>query len=498
MKGDFTRVTFNPRNRYSGVLMQQGRVQLDSDLNENHLITEYLKRSLAADLIGPHGGPEANNGFRIYNDGISGDFFIGPGHYYVDGILCELDPDVMLISKSTASQSGDTLILSIPGLTLDERQIVENDWLEVMDSNGIWRPAQVTAVDLNNGTFSLKKTDQTPVRIRRLLTFLHQPDNPGAKMITGDFLAYLDVWERHITCLDDQNIREVALGGPDTSTRSQVVWQVNLMSAQSCADISKLESLCNAWMRARLNPIDPSPDPCIVAPNSKYRGAENLLYRVEIHDVGTNRQGEVEWTLKWSSQNGSIEAMQLGTTEDGGMIVNSTRGFSPGQWVEVTHEANELQNKPGKLVKITRVDADAIYLEPNPGGSTKSMWKLRRWDQRQVGDTELSDGAVKGKEGEWLDLENGIQVYFETGGTYCPGAFWYFPARVVTGQIQWPVELDPDGQPRTDVDGNEIPRALVPHGIQHHYAPLAMLALNGPNLVVKSDCRRSFTLYPKP
>ena len=493
MKGDFTRVTFKKSNRYSGVLMQQGRVQLDSDLNENHLITEHQIRSLAADLIGPYGGPKTNNGFRIFNDGIGGDFFIGPGHYYVDGILCEHDPDVMVISKSSASQSGDTLILSIPSLTLDERQLIDNDWLEVMDSNGTWWPAQVTAVDLKNGTFSLKKTGQTPVRIRRLLTFLNQQDNPGAKMISGDFLAYLDVWERHITCLDDQNIREVALGGPDTSTRAKVVWQVNLMAAQGCEDINKLQPLCNAWMRARLNPTDPSSDPCIVAPNSKYRGAENLFYRVEIHSVETNREGQVEWTFKWSNQNGSIEAIQLGSTEDGGLIVNSTRGFSAGQWVEITHEADELQNKPGKLVKIARVDADAIYLEPNPGGSAKSMWKLRRWDQRPVGDTELSEGAVKGKEGEWLDLENGIQVYFETGGTYCPGTYWYFPARVATGQIQWPLELDLDGQPRTDVNGNEIARALAPHGIQHHYAPLAMLTLNGNDLVINSDCRDSFT-----
>ena len=34
MTGDYTRFSFDPRKRYSGVLMQQGRVQLDSDWNE--------------------------------------------------------------------------------------------------------------------------------------------------------------------------------------------------------------------------------------------------------------------------------------------------------------------------------------------------------------------------------------------------------------------------------------------------------------------------------
>jgi hypothetical protein len=46
------------------------------------------------------------------------------------------------------------------------------------------------------------------------------PSTPGA------YLVYLDVWERHLTALDDPALREVALGGPDTTTRVQTVWQV--------------------------------------------------------------------------------------------------------------------------------------------------------------------------------------------------------------------------------------------------------------------------------
>ena len=32
MKGDFSRITFDPKKHYSRVLMQQGRVQLDAVL----------------------------------------------------------------------------------------------------------------------------------------------------------------------------------------------------------------------------------------------------------------------------------------------------------------------------------------------------------------------------------------------------------------------------------------------------------------------------------
>ena len=40
------------------------------------------------------------------------------------------------------------------------------------------------------------------------------------------FLLYLDVWERHITCAEDSRVREKALNGPDTASRSKLVWQV--------------------------------------------------------------------------------------------------------------------------------------------------------------------------------------------------------------------------------------------------------------------------------
>jgi Family of unknown function (DUF6519) len=51
-------------------------------------------------------------------------------------------------------------------------------------------------------------------------------DDPLAKAIkdkTGArYWVYLDVWERHITSIEDDSIREKALGGPDTRTRAMV------------------------------------------------------------------------------------------------------------------------------------------------------------------------------------------------------------------------------------------------------------------------------------
>ena len=65
MKADLTRDTFHPRKHYTRVLTQQGRVQLDADANEQAAILLRYLRTLAADLIGPAGGPENNLGFGI-------------------------------------------------------------------------------------------------------------------------------------------------------------------------------------------------------------------------------------------------------------------------------------------------------------------------------------------------------------------------------------------------------------------------------------------------
>ena len=64
MNGDLSRVTFDPLNHYTRVVMQQGRVQLDADFNEQTAILLHYLQTLAADIIGPYGGPEREVGFE--------------------------------------------------------------------------------------------------------------------------------------------------------------------------------------------------------------------------------------------------------------------------------------------------------------------------------------------------------------------------------------------------------------------------------------------------
>jgi len=88
MGGDYTRLTFDPRRDHAGVLMQQGRVQLDADWNELVALLDRRLRAETVDIIGRCVVPrETPDGFRIQVGG--GDLTIGPGRMYVDGLLAE-------------------------------------------------------------------------------------------------------------------------------------------------------------------------------------------------------------------------------------------------------------------------------------------------------------------------------------------------------------------------------------------------------------------------
>jgi len=70
MKGDFSRKSFRKKKHYSKVNMQQGRVQLDTDWNEQMDILLHHSSSALKDMIGEFGVPLSSQkcgfaGFKI-------------------------------------------------------------------------------------------------------------------------------------------------------------------------------------------------------------------------------------------------------------------------------------------------------------------------------------------------------------------------------------------------------------------------------------------------
>ncbi|HEY7028067.1 MAG TPA: DUF6519 domain-containing protein [Gemmatimonadales bacterium] len=439
MKGDFSRVTFDPTKHFCQVLKQQGRVTLDADDNEQSAILLHYIRRLAWDLLGPHAVP-AGHGFELAVN--ASGLHLTRGHCYVDGILVENDAD---------------------------------DW------------SYTTQKD-----YPLSDNDplQEQIKIHQGLTFW----------------IYLDVWERFVTPLDDDDIREKALGGPDTCGRAKVVWQVKaspydpgmpaIKDFEPCATpMAGWHGLSEAQLAARVDPGKKSEDPCVLPPDSKYRGAENQLYRVEIHEGG---HGD-EATFKWSRDNGSVTAAWTDTSGND-LVVSRTRGLKAGDWVELSDDTRELQGEPGVLVKLVKVEGDLLSVDPATVPAEGIGWseklrtpKVRRWDQIQTEDVILSNGAVPVTETPagadeadvvWIDLEDGIQVQFLAGGEYRTGDYWLIPARVATGAIEWPSEMD--------ADSKVVPTMMRPRGIEHHYAPLGFVQWQGEDVNLQT-CRCEIT-----
>jgi hypothetical protein len=483
MKGDFARYTFDPSLHYSRVLQQQGRVLLEADWNEATAIQLHLLRTLIGDLVGPCWA--VGKGFAITTTTTNANGGTAParlsawqlsrGHFYVDGILC------------------------------------------------------VNPVDCTLATQPSQPTPDDPALIG-------SSNDPHARLA-----LWLDVWERHLCAVEAPESLDPALEGVETASRAQVVWQlrvldltqparyvqdvVTALSARASTDaiaaqLATLKQLMAGTadpaagndpacalarglldaratyavpgLCARLATAAADADPCAIAPDAAYRGCENQLYRVEIHDAGPAGTA----TFKWSRENGSVvfavSACGPATPSPDGstqtLAVTLARpgrdarlGLRKNDWVELVDDAYTLGQRAYPLLQVADVDATGCNVqlaapanvEIHPPGGAALHPLLRRWDQRE---NVTARGVVAVTEGTSaaITLEAGIQVAFAVGGFYATGDYWLIPARAAdNGSLDWPHAAD--GTPAT----------LPPRG-RHHYA---VLGVNGNDGYHECCCR---------
>ena len=500
MKADLTRSTFRQERHYSGVRMQQGRVQLDADWNEQVDIDAHLDETTRIDVIGRCGMPEDDAGFEVTPADDGSDLLLSAGRAYVDGILCEND-------GSAIPADVDAAKAKLASLVVDGRLLEAGDWIAVSATGVGPFTVRITSVDVGSLSVafapSLAAADVTALDnakdavVRRVFSFLRQPDFPGvppAGLVTdeGLYLAYLDVWERHLTALEDGAIREIGLGGPDTASRTQTVWQVRLerlddpnddITCATVPDWSTFIDESTALLRARAQPETTSADPCTIPPGAGYRRLENQLFRVEIHDAGNVNSA----SFKWSRENGSVVVGAQVTDTDEITVTSTGRdevlGLAPGSWVELTDDTHELAGEPGTLVQITSIAGNVLTVNTSSSGSLDpaefpSGPKVRRWDDPNGARKVTVPGGNQG----FLALEDGVEVRFEPGRHYETGDYWLIPARTATGDVEWP----------KNGAAPVAPLARPPEGIAHHYCKLALLSLAGEEWKVVEDCRKLF------
>jgi hypothetical protein len=512
--GDISRKTFDPRKHYSGVLQQQGRVQVDADWNEQLAIQHHRTETQTRDVIGACGVPEKGGGFKIESTPNHHDLVISAGRIYVDGLLCELDatPVAVTFTQDNQTVRGDQAVVAAS--IVDHRPWVAGEWVEIFAAGKPPKLLQVTAVEQRLLTLSADVTEYRTddAALRRLTTYITQPDYPNpdfSAAITspptspltsppegfphlslddGAYLVYLDAWQREITALEDRQIREVALGGPDTSTRLKTVWQVKLLRVTAANGQVTCGTAFNEWNEltrgstGRLNartviPQDPK-NPCLLPPSAGYSRLENQLYRVEIHKGGARGAATCKWSRDNATVETSIEKIAGNKVTVADLGKDEVLGFANGQWVEIVDDESELKSAPRALVQIQSVDpATRQITMTTPTSSVQPTRgsKLRRWDQAA---TATMDGVLS--TADWIDLEDGVQIKFSEGN-YRAGDYWLIPARTATSDIEWPPFEIPNTQPV----------AQPPAGVRHHYCRLAVAEVTNGTLTLE-DCRRLF------
>lgn len=432
MKGDFTRSTFRPEKHYSSVRMQQGRVQLDADWNEAVDLAAHRVASETLDALGPAGGPRMNAGFALATE------------------LADLPVD----QRDAAADllplvPGDFIIAA--GHYYVDGMLCEND---------------------------------------RPVTFADQPDPSGQALpaAAGTYLAYLDVWTRHLTALEDPEIREVALGGPDTTTRTKTVWQVKLL-AVSAADAvdtgaipASLIERSTGKLAARISLATHAPDPCQIEPGMGYRRTENQLYRIEIHQRGALGTA----TFKWSRDNAAVAIPCTAGTGNtlilAGAVNDRSQRIIAGDCLELTDDSHELGDRlappdapgpKGVLLNVLAVNGATLTVarKDSAGSIDWELFparpKVRRWDG-------IGEVALPADNEGFLGIEADIEVRF-TAGNYQSGDYWLIPARTAGSDILWPFD-----EPQ------------APLGIVRHYCRLAVLQFDGSRFTAIKDCRRRF------
>lgn len=464
MSGDYSRVRFDPRIDLSGVLMQQGRVQLDSDWNEWVAVLDRRLRAESVDTFGVQVtpgisgvavvSPQTPDAFKILASG--GNITIGRGRMYVDGLLAE--------NHGGGTQEFDPVLAELRGTTA--------------------------------------------------LAYSQQPYFPNPALPSGGpHLAYLEVWQRELTYLEQPNLVESAVG-VDTTTRTQTVWQVRMLANVGSADCITPDSAVTGWqaltapsagrMSIKAEGVPPDLDPCELPPSGGYRGLENQLYRIEIHDGGAVGAA----SFKWSRDNASVASnvteivSQTATATElklASLGRDAVLRFNTGDWVEILDDRRELSGENGDpklrrgvMRKITVDDAkQTISFSPAlpanliPVGGLDTLesrhTRVRRWDQKGTVrdannnvivnlDAAASTGLIPvPAAGVWVVLENGIQIQFgldPSGGGFHCGDYWVSAARTADTSV-------------------ETYTQAPPRGIHRHYARLAIVTFPDD----ETDCR---------
>jgi hypothetical protein len=480
MPSDRSRLSDRPRHLYAGIVAQQGRVLLDRDVNDLQDIVLSRLATDVRDIVGPSGTPD--DGFRISPPNAAP----SPGFWS--------PPEPATSSPPKDLGSGDDFLIGAGSMYLGGHRV----------------------------EFPSRQDGQAVS-----YSYLDQPDWPLPVQIAGDLaheLVYLDAALQEVSAVEDPDLLEVALGGPDTSQRLRFTPRVKreTVDASDCA--TAWEQAIGNWTAQGLT-FDPatmrlSPaaklqvtftedastgDPCDPTATGGYLGADNQLIRAQVSaPAGTPP------ALVWGYDNASFIYRITSVSPDGTTLTlasdppDAFHTPQTGQIVEILMTGSVIAAEPDEtdptgVRHMVRVAAEAVgefhdlaqpygpisqgdptsYIvlsEPVGAAIAASALPLflRVWQAR----LPLTIDAPLALFDPNTQISTGLEVTLSGAKALSDGAYWQIAARPSTPQAVYPEDLLT--APRA-ADG---PFRLV--------CPLAVIdwiAKGGPSI---TDCRNTF------
>jgi hypothetical protein len=472
MPSDRSRIADDLRQQYQGVVLQQGRVILDRDFNDLQAIVGDQIAADALNEIGPYGSPD--DGFLVVAKpekplAHTGDFALSAGTYYVGGQRAVLPDRNRLVPWSYFQQP---------------------DWINPDMPQGLGDPNSEPAFEA----------------------------------------VYLHLFEQEVGAVEDPDLLDVALGGPDTTQRVRLMRRVERTPADAIDCATAWIAVLKLWRvrgysfdaaTMRLDPLvelqvsftdaAAAANPCDPVAQGGYLGAENQTIRVQIAAPDANGTARLVWGYDNASflyrvnfQGAGPNTMLLTQTP-----VDAYHALKPGQVVEVLRSAaiipdgadlpgealpRRVAEATGLITTVASYSAadNSVTVNDSLAAFTNetSPVFLRVWQGQQTFDLASAQPIVLSD--PTGATAPGIQVVFSYSGELAPqppvGSFWIFAVRPSTPQKVYPERYLAGPQP--------------PEGPRQWLAPLATLewardvAVDRPNtgwrIIDLRDCRPHF------
>lgn len=311
--------------------------------------------------------------------------------------------------------------------------------------NDTWRPAR--ALNEARAAHSVSVLDDGSILVVGGTSAAGQPpapptagaasEIPTAELYhpasTSSALAYLEVWRRLVTYLQDDQ-RELALGGPDTTVRARTVGQVKVLAIPpdhrpDALDCAHLVAYLPDDGAGRLSTVTAELDPptslCDLSDAGVFSGAQNLLYRVEIHDTGQmlNASAPVDLSVRADAAAGST------TLQVGPISPAQVAQLNVGRWDLVSGSGADaealavIHADTSGLITLGAGLRHAVFLASGATTLTRSR------------DTVvLTAGAAVGAKTVLVDAERGRHLVGAATGELAPRA-WFLRDGATTEQV---------------------------------------------------------------